>query len=74
MGAGKTHILRTLGVIEQGIVFIFILLLTLLADVMSKITCAAERCGAVIIQHLDKLFDANKPAYHQLLQRCHGLH
>jgi hypothetical protein len=45
-GAGKTHILQTLGVIEWGIVLIFIPLLTLSADVMSKFTCAAERFGA----------------------------
>ncbi len=36
IGAGKTHILRTLGVIERGIVLIFIPLLTLSANVMSK--------------------------------------
>jgi len=35
-GGGKTHILRTLGVIEWGIVLIFIPLLTLSADVMHK--------------------------------------
>jgi superfamily II DNA helicase RecQ len=73
-GAGKTHILRTLSVIERGIVLIFIPLLTLLANVMSNFTCAAERFGAVIILHLDKLFDANEPAYRELLQRCRGLH
>ena len=39
-GAGKTHILRTFGVIERGTVLIFIRLLTLSADVMSKFTCA----------------------------------
>ena len=41
MGARKTHILQMLGVIEQGwgIVFIFIPLLTLSANVMSKFTC-----------------------------------
>jgi hypothetical protein len=41
MGAGKTHILQMLGVIKQGrgIVFIFIPLLMLSADVMSKFTC-----------------------------------
>jgi hypothetical protein len=44
--AGKTHILWMLGVIEWGIVLIFIPLLTLLADVMSKFTFAAERSGA----------------------------
>ncbi len=35
-GGGKTHILRTLRVIERGIILIFIPLLTLLADVMHK--------------------------------------
>jgi hypothetical protein len=38
-GAGKTHILWTLGAIEQGIILIFIPLLTLSADVMAK-SCA----------------------------------
>jgi hypothetical protein len=37
-GAGKTHILWMLGVIEQGIVLIFIPLLTLSANVMSTTT------------------------------------
>jgi hypothetical protein len=53
--AGKTHILCMLGIIEQGIVLIFIPLLTLLADVMSKFTCTNQRFGAIIIQHLDEL-------------------
>jgi superfamily II DNA helicase RecQ len=72
-GAGKTHILRMLDVIERGIVLIFIPLLTLLADVMSKFTCANHRFGTVIIQHLDELFDANKSAYKDLLEQCRGL-
>jgi hypothetical protein len=59
-GAGKTHILRTLGVIERGIILIFIPLLTLSADVMSKFTCANQKFGTVAVQHLDELFDANK--------------
>ena len=72
-GAGKTHILRTLGVIERGIILIFIPLLTLSADVMSKFTCANQNFGAVTVQHLDELFDANKQVYYDLLERCHGL-
>jgi superfamily II DNA helicase RecQ len=72
-GAGKTHILWTLGVIERGIVLTFIPLLTLSADVMSKFTCANYRFGTVIIQYLDELFDANKSAYKDLLERCRGL-
>jgi hypothetical protein len=58
-GAGKTHILRTLGVIKRGTILIFIPLLTLSADVMSKFTCANQKFGAFAVQHLDELFDAN---------------
>lgn len=72
-GAGKTHILRTVGVMERGIVLIFIPLLTLSADVMSKFNCASQRFGAVTVQHLDELFDANKKVYRELLERCRGL-
>ena len=72
-GAGKTHILRTLGMMERGIVLIFIPLFTLSADVMSKFTCADQRFGAVTVQHLDKLYNGNKKVYHELLERCRGL-
>ena len=72
-GAGKTHILRTLCVIEQGIVIIFIPLLTLSANVMSKFTCANQNFGAVALQHLDELFNANKCLYYDLLETCRGL-
>jgi len=56
--AGKTHILRMLGVIKQGIVLIFIPLLTLSANIMSKFTCANQNF---------ELFDANKRVYYDLL-------
>jgi hypothetical protein len=59
-GSGKTHILWTLGVIKQGIVLIFIPLLTLSANVKSELTCTNQHFGAIIIQHLNKLYDANK--------------
>ena len=72
-GAGKTHILQTLGVIEQGIILIFIPLLTLSTDVMSKFTCANQQFGAVAVQHLGESFDANKQVYYDLLERCRGL-
>jgi hypothetical protein len=72
-GAGKTHILCTLGLIERGIVLISIPLLTLSSNVMSKFTCANQRFGAVIIQHLDELYDLNKPAYKDLLECYKGL-
>jgi hypothetical protein len=67
-----THNGRTLGVIEQGIVLIFIPLLMLSVDVMAKFTCANEH-WSVITMHLDKLYNANKRAYLQLLDRCHCL-
>jgi hypothetical protein len=73
MGARKTHILQMLGVIKRGIVLIFIPLLMLSANVMSKFTCTDQRFGNVTIQHLDKLYDANKQVYKVLLQRCRGL-
>ena len=71
--AGKMHIIRTLGMMEHGIVLIFIPLLTLFADVMSEFKCADQRYGAITIQHLDKLYDANRQVYKELLERCHGL-
>jgi superfamily II DNA helicase RecQ len=72
-GAGKTHILRTLSVMERGIVLIFIPLLMLSADVMSKFKCADQRFGAVAIQHLDELYDTNRQVYNELLEQCRGL-
>jgi superfamily II DNA helicase RecQ len=72
-GAGKTHTVRTLGVMERGIVLIFIPLLTLSADVMSKFTSADQRFGAVTVQHLDELYAGNKKVFHDLLERCRGL-
>jgi hypothetical protein len=67
MGARKTHILRMLGVIKCGSVLIFIPLLTLSAGVMSKFISTNQRFGAIIIQHLDELYDATKQVYKDLL-------
>jgi len=72
-GADKTHILRMLGVIERGIILIFIPLLTLSADVMSKFTCANQKLGAITVQHLNELIDANKQVYYDLLEQCRSL-
>jgi hypothetical protein len=72
-GVRKMHIARTLGVIERGIVFIFIPLLMLLADVMEKFTCANERFGGVITMHLGKLCNANKCRHIHLLDCCRCL-
>ena len=72
-GSGKTHIVRVVGVIERGIILIFIPLLTLSADVLQKFTCADETWGTVEVQHLDELYEANRSKYNEFLQRCHGL-
>jgi superfamily II DNA helicase RecQ len=72
-GGGKTHILRTLGVIERGIILMFIPLLTLSADVMHKFESADPTWGNVGVYHLDELFDCNRSAYHQLLRRCSSI-
>ncbi len=68
--AGKTHIIRMLGVIKRGIILICIPLLMLLADVMENFTFANKRFGSVITIHLYKLYNANKHTYLQLLDRC----
>ena len=72
-GAGKMHIIQTLGVMERGFILIFIPLLTLSADVMSKFTSADLSFGAVTVQHLDELYDGNIKVYHDLLDRCRSL-
>jgi hypothetical protein len=40
---------------------------------MSKFTCANQKFGAVAVQHLDELFDANKQVYYNLLEQYRGL-
>ncbi len=67
---GKMHILRTLGVIERGIILNFIPLLTLSADVMHKFEDANTTWGNVGVYHLDELYDSNRQAFDRLLQRC----
>ena len=70
MGGGKTHILRTLGVIKQGIVLIFIPLLTLSANVMHKFEDTIMTWGNVGVYHLDELYNCNCLVFKRLLQRC----
>jgi hypothetical protein len=62
-GGGKMHILRTLGVIERGIILIFIPLLTLLANVMHKFEDTNMTWGNVGVYHLDELYDSNRLAF-----------
>ena len=72
-GSGKTHVIRVVGVIERGVVLIFIPLLTLSADVLAKFTNADRRFGDVNVQHLDELFDNNKATYGDVLRRIRNL-
>jgi hypothetical protein len=66
-GGRKTHILRTLGVMERGIILILIPLLTLSADVMHKFESSNPTWGNVGIYHLEEIFHCNCLAYHQLV-------
>ena len=68
-GGGKTHIIRTVGVMERGITLIFIPLLTLAADVMAKFERADQRWGLIKAYHLDGLYDNSRQKYHLLLER-----
>ena len=72
-GGGKTHILRTLGVIERGIILIFIPLLTLSADVMHKFEDANTTWGNVGAYHLDELYDSNCSAFTRLMRQCSSI-
>jgi superfamily II DNA helicase RecQ len=72
-GGGKTHILRTLGVIERGITLIFIPLLMLLADVMHKFQAANTTWGNVGVYHLDELYDSNRPAFDRVVRSCSAI-
>ena len=67
---GGGRLIRSLGVIERGIVLIFIPLLTLLADVMHKFKEYNPTWGNVGVYHLDELYDCNQQLHHSLLSGC----
>jgi hypothetical protein len=69
-GGGKTHILQTLGVIKCSIVLIFILLLTLSANVMHKFEGAISTWGNVGVYHLDEIYNCNCSVFFKLLCHC----
>jgi hypothetical protein len=69
-GAGKTHILLMLGVVERGIILIVIPLLTLLTNVIHKFKCTNKQWGSVVVHHLNEIYDLNKRTYKQLLHFC----
>ena len=72
-GGGKTHIVRTIGVIEKGIVLIFIPLLTLSADVLTKFIDSNKNYGTITVQHLDELRENNFSKYQKFLQTCEDM-
>ena len=72
-GAGKTHLVRTVGVCVRGIILIFIPLLTLSADVLAKFMTADQQYGTVEVQHLDELHENAIDKYHSFLRRCKAL-
>ena len=54
-GAGKTLVMKVAGVIEKGVVAVFIPLHALTADVMQKFSNAEQRWGTVQALLLDEL-------------------
>lgn len=72
-GVGKSHLIRMIGAMERGVCLIFIPLLTLSADVMSKFQSACQDYGSVRAYHLDEIYDSNIAQYNAVIQRCLSL-
>ena len=68
-GAGKSHIVRLLGVIKKGIVLVFVPLLALSADVLEKFKNAIDTWGTVDVHHLDEVYTNSKGNYRRLLEK-----
>ena len=66
-GLGKSHVIRMLSALDRGICMVFIPLLTLSADVMSKFQSASQHFGSIRTYHLDELKDNNPPKYDAFL-------
>ncbi len=73
-GYGKSHVMRTLGVMVGGIVIIFVPLLSLSADQMNKMKEASQKFGTVETHHLDE-FPTNDGGtkLRTLVDRINGL-
>jgi hypothetical protein len=69
-GEGKSHVIRMVGVLDRGVCLIFIPLLTLSADVMTKFQSACQLYGSVRAYHLNEIYDNNRDIYNAVLQRC----
>ena len=69
-GYGKSHIMRVLGSMVGGFTLVFIPLLALSADVLSKFQKADPRYGRVRVFHVDELYKDDKAKYDAFLQLC----
>ena len=66
-GSSKTHIIRIVIVIKQGIVLIFIPLSALSDGVMVKFTDALQQYSKITVHHFDQLWDNNKSKYGKVI-------
>jgi superfamily II DNA helicase RecQ len=72
-GQGKSHIIRMLGTLQNGICAVFIPLLSLSADVMKKFQSACQLYGSVRAYHLDEIYEHSCSTYETVLERCQSL-
>jgi hypothetical protein len=72
-GSGKTHIVRTAGVMVRGVVVIIIPLLALSADVHERFTCGLDRFGTVSAYHLDDMWETTRSKYYELVKAVREL-
>ena len=72
-GYGKSHVMRTLGVLVGGVVIIFVPLLSLSADQMNKMKEANQKYGTVETHHLDELPDDRGKTLGRIVTRIEGL-
>ena len=72
-GEGKSHVIRMIGALENGVCLVFIPLLTLSADVMAKFQDACQDYGSNRAFHLDEIYDNNRENYNEILEWCSRL-
>ena len=72
-GYGKSHVMRTLGVLAGGVVIIFVPLLSLSADQMNKMKEASQKYGTVETHHLDELPDDGGKKLARIVNRIEEL-
>ena len=73
MHGGKSHVIQTIGVVEKGIMIVFVPLLALSVNVMEKFWSVNEHLGTVYVQHFDKLYGNNRETYDAVLKHYHDM-